>query len=297
VAAEPSAGATPTAIAQAPVSVTLTPVPTATPVITKFVSSHERLPRPEAVVQVADSDSGDIPLPVTYEAKDASIYGDLSVMPDGGVGRFEQKNPEDKLEFIINIEKEGFYELNFEAISFGGHKENNFSLDGSPAGVFINEGADYEAASMQHVYLEVGEHAAALTASWGWIAIKSMTVSYETSLETVTYRVPIELVSPNADDDALALMSFLAENYGKTSLAGQQSQGNWGNDHGLFGGESQFVFNRTGKRPAVIGLDFIDYSPSRVSHGRKSTEVEAAFEAWENNAIVTFCWHWNAPEP
>jgi mannan endo-1,4-beta-mannosidase len=34
-----------------------------------------------------------------------------------------------------------------------------------------------------------------------------------------------------------------------------------------------------------------------VAHGRKSTEVEAAFEAWENNAIVTFCWHWNAPEP
>jgi len=105
------------------------------------------------------------------------------------------------------------------------------------------------------------------------------------------------LINPNADDNALGLMSFLAMNYGRVTLAGQQSQGDWRVNHGLFGGESQFVYEKTGKRPAVIGLDFIDYTPSRVANGATSREVEAAIRAWENNAIVTMCWHWNAPLP
>ncbi|MCL2078607.1 MAG: glycoside hydrolase family 26 protein [Oscillospiraceae bacterium] len=109
---------------------------------------------------------------------------------------------------------------------------------------------------------------------------------------------PKTLVNPNADDNALRLMSFLADQYGKSFLSGQQSQGDWRRDHGLFGGEAQFVYEQTGKRPAVIGLDFIDYSLSRVQRGAPSVyETEAAITAWENGAIVTFCWHWNAPSP
>jgi len=114
----------------------------------------------------------------------------------------------------------------------------------------------------------------------------------------VLFDVPATLINPNADENALRLMRFLTEQYGKKMLSGQQSQGDWNRDHGLFGGEAQFIYEQTGKRPAVIGLDFIDYTPSRRERGARSyNETEAALVAWDNNAIVTFCWHWGAPSP
>ncbi|KIO18736.1 glycoside hydrolase family 26 protein [Tulasnella calospora MUT 4182] len=50
-----------------------------------------------------------------------------------------------------------------------------------------------------------------------------------------------------------------------------------------------------GKKPAIAGLDLIDYSPTRVSHNATSHAVEDAI-AWDNSGgITTFVWHWNAP--
>jgi mannan endo-1,4-beta-mannosidase len=85
-------------------------------------------------------------------------------------------------------------------------------------------------------------------------------------------------------------MSFLADAYGRVILTGQYS------DNGLLAGEAGVIFMVTGKRPAVLGLDLMDYTPSRVARGSTSKAVEHAIEAWtEHGAVVTFCWHWNAP--
>jgi mannan endo-1,4-beta-mannosidase len=86
-------------------------------------------------------------------------------------------------------------------------------------------------------------------------------------------------------------MSYLADAYGKTILAGQYS------DDGLLAGEAGVLFMETGKRPAVLGLDLMDYTPSRVELGTASSAVEHAIAADEHGAIVTLCWHWNAPAP
>lgn len=262
------------------------------------VPERERLPRPARVVNLGQT--SDLPplAPVNYLASDANIYGSLTVMNDGVVGRFEQKDRDDRLEFVIDIEREGFYRLEFLVITYGGYKENYLFINDMPEGKFSAENEnEFAVSSVRNVYFEAGTHTVAITAEWGWIAIQSLTVTEEGGIDSSIYEVPITLVNPNADDNALALMSFLAMNYGLYSLAGQQSQGDWRNDHGLFGGEAGFIYEQTGKRPAVIGLDMIDYSLSRVARGTTSREVEAAIEAWENNAIVTFCWHWNAPTP
>jgi mannan endo-1,4-beta-mannosidase len=150
---------------------------------------------------------------------------------------------------------------------------------------------------VNRVFLEEGENTVALKAHWGWFTVMRLEVYSEKSLDEAIFNVPMSLINPNADDNALGLMSFLAMQYGEYFISGQQSQGDWKRDHGLFGGESQFIYELTGKYPAVIGLDFIDYYLSRMERGARSFEVEAALEAWENNAIVTFCWHWNAPSP
>jgi len=40
----------------------------------------------------------------------------------------------------------------------------------------------------------------------------------------------------------------------------------------------------------------MEYSPSRVANGGTTQAVESAIEYWDQGGIVTFVWHWNAPE-
>jgi mannan endo-1,4-beta-mannosidase len=85
-------------------------------------------------------------------------------------------------------------------------------------------------------------------------------------------------------------MSYLVDNYGTNVLSGQYC------DTGWRGKEFQVVNKVTGKTPAVLGLDFIEYTPSRVANGSTSRATDFAIDFWNNGGIVTFCWHWNAPE-
>ena len=81
----------------------------------------------------------------------------------------------------------------------------------------------------------------------------------------------------------------MLDNYGEKFISGQFC------DTGQNGKEFQVIKNATGKTPAVLGLDFMEYTPSRVEKGSVGTSTELAKSFWENGGIVTFCWHWNAP--
>ncbi|KAF1361117.1 mannan endo-1,4-beta-mannosidase-like protein [Lizonia empirigonia] len=55
------------------------------------------------------------------------------------------------------------------------------------------------------------------------------------------------------------------------------------------------VTSNVGKTPAILGVDLLDYTESRMSHGASSTDVDKAIAFNKNGGIVTFCWHWGAP--
>lgn len=50
-----------------------------------------------------------------------------------------------------------------------------------------------------------------------------------------------------------------------------------------------------GKTPAILGLDFMDYTDSRTSRGASSNDTLYALAHAANGGIVTFVWHWGAP--
>jgi mannan endo-1,4-beta-mannosidase len=98
--------------------------------------------------------------------------------------------------------------------------------------------------------------------------------------------VPPTLVNPNASPEARALMRFLAGEYGRRVLSGQ---------YGL--SDSVFVHEKTGEWPAILGGDFIDYSPSRSEFGADpKNHTEEMIEAARRGHIITMSWHWNAPK-
>lgn len=93
------------------------------------------------------------------------------------------------------------------------------------------------------------------------------------------------LINPRANADARSLMAYLIKNHAeRLVLSGQQEEQdvNW-------------VTSNIGETPAVIGLDLMDYSPSRVAFGTSPTEVEKAIAFAQRGGIVTFCWHWGSP--
>ncbi|MCQ2592985.1 MAG: glycoside hydrolase family 26 protein [Treponema sp.] len=92
-------------------------------------------------------------------------------------------------------------------------------------------------------------------------------------------------VNKNATPEAKALMSFLADNYGKKVLSGQMDL-TWNDTVDM----AERVFADTGKYPAIMGYDFMNSLTPGSGYGQNQTEE--AIEWAKKGGIVAFCWHW-----
>lgn len=92
------------------------------------------------------------------------------------------------------------------------------------------------------------------------------------------------LVNPSANTITRTLYAYLRSIYGKKILSGQQDlpRANW-------------ITQQIQKTPALLSVDLIDYSPSRVERGTTSTTVEDAILHHNRGGIISVLWHWNAP--
>lgn len=92
-----------------------------------------------------------------------------------------------------------------------------------------------------------------------------------------------ELSNPNASTEAKRLFEYLCDMHGKKILAGQQESP----AKGKANEELEYIFEVTGKLPAIRGLDYIDDDFEGVN---------ARVVEWDSrNGIVTICWHWGIP--
>ncbi|MCU0417834.1 MAG: discoidin domain-containing protein [Cytophagaceae bacterium] len=93
------------------------------------------------------------------------------------------------------------------------------------------------------------------------------------------------LVNPNATANTRALKAFIDDSYRTGIISGQYWE-RW----------CTWVRQQTGQTPAILGLDFMDYTPRRLQEGARPTDTETAINWYNNrNGIVTFSWHWDAP--
>jgi len=232
---------------------------------------------------------------VIYEAEDAVFPSSVSVMSDepgysgtGYVGRFEQSS--DYITFEVQAPETALYDLSvgYGAI-FGGGKVINVLLNGSPAGSVAIGQSGFGEVPAGKVLLNQGTNTITLTPNWTWFAIDYIKLA--PTPEPIPHEVEKKLINPNATKEARALHSYLVDQFGEAILSGQQEYPN----SNLI--DTEYVYQTTGKYPAILGLDFIDNSPSRVERGTSADEVSVAID-WVNNrgGIVAFTWHWNAPK-
>lgn len=233
---------------------------------------------------------------VILEAEEASFTGKVRVesIKEGYTGTGYLTGIEsdaDTITFTLTVPGSGAYDLNFVSAGNVGHKENNVLVDGVNIGLSVVDKNEFTDAIMERIYLTAGEHQITMTKSWGWIFLDSLIVTASEPADMTIFDVSSELVDKKATDRTKRLMQYLADMYGEYIISGQYG------DLGLIGAEFSTVYDASGKYPAMMGLDMIEYSPSRVAHGSSSIDVEHAINFDKEGGIVTFAWHWNAPEP
>lgn len=221
-----------------------------------------------------------------YEAEDAAFAGNVHA-GDGYATGFQEDG--DACIFYVEAPEDGFYDLRFSSAGAGGYKENTVAVDGAYAGNLVTEGSEFAESQVNRVWMAAGAHEVSVTKFWGWIDLDYLELLTSEPIPDSVYEVPASLINEDASEEAKRLMSYLADEYGEHFLSGQYC------DTGMYGKEFQVIQKVTGKTPAVLGLDFIEYTPSRVEHGSVGHATEYALDFWEKGGIVTFCWHWNAP--
>ena len=234
---------------------------------------------------------------VVYEAESGTLLGNAvtdssrsGYQGDGYVRGLAEDA--DGVSVEITVPETGFYDFKFRiAGETGDYKDNYVLCDDMSVGTISVESDMFQDAVVSRVYLEAGTHTVTVQKYWGWILVDCLLVKPSDDLDPAIYEITAPLTNENATENAQRLYSYLCDMYGEKILSGQYC------DDGMYGLENAAIWKVTGgDYPAVLGLDFIEYTPSRVANGSVGRATDQAIEYWENGGIVTFCWHWNAPE-
>ncbi|KAI9036606.1 glycoside hydrolase [Aspergillus affinis] len=91
-------------------------------------------------------------------------------------------------------------------------------------------------------------------------------------------------IDRSATAGAQSLLRLIQSRFGSQYLSGQQDLASL-----------QWVQGNIGKTPAILGSDFMDYTPSSVAHGSRSNATEDAINFHHQGGINALVWHWRAP--
>jgi mannan endo-1,4-beta-mannosidase len=224
-----------------------------------------------------------------YEAEQGTLSSVKTISGSGySGGKYVYFETSGSVTFKINVEQSGLYTFNFVSSGIGGDKVNSAYLDGAKIGQFTSSGDSLGDADISAIYVEKGSHTVKVSADWGWIRLDCLKITQTKQKDY--YSVSKKLINSKASDSAQRLMSFIADNYGVNVISGQTC------DNGINGNEFKAIKNYTGKTPAILGMDLMRYTPTRVSKGDSCKTVENAIEFSNAGGIVELCWHWNAPD-
>ncbi|HEY0001014.1 MAG TPA: CBM35 domain-containing protein, partial [Actinoplanes sp.] len=209
---------------------------------------------------------------ITYEAENGVLNGTVvestatGYSGTGYVTGFDTAT--DSVTITIPDSPGGLYDLSIRYRGPYGQKVASLQLNGAGLGdVTLLATTEWTDVAAGKVLLAAGDNTVSIVNNWGWYEIDAISVT--PSAARPPHAVTGDLVNPNASAEAKSLSRYLAANYGKNILSGQQDQAS-----------IDWVEQNLGKSPAIGGYDLMDYSPSRVERGTTSQEVENML-AWD----------------
>ena len=110
-------------------------------------------------------------------------------------------------------------------------------------------------------------------------ASQSSAVSTSTTVSAAAENKSVTLSNPNASKEAKTLFNYICKTYRNGIISGQQESTWMGSDQYEF----DYIYEKTGKYPAIRGLDYMNDDFNGVN--------KRAAEWYEKGGIVTICWH------
>lgn len=195
-------------------------------------------------------------------------------------------NAADKIEFNFTSEA-GIYSVFIGYRTPNGEKGYDLTVNEiSGSGMFPGPNNEFEEIEAGKFMMTDGsqQNTIVIGYGWGWFDIDYVRI--EPSSVSPPSRPSNILIDENATQSTRALFSYLTDIYGTKVISGQQDLD-----------EIEYIESVTGKSPAMGCFDLIEYSPSRIEHGSNPGNSVETWIEWqkEGDAIVSLCWHWNAP--
>ncbi|ABN51273.1 MAG TPA: glycoside hydrolase [Hungateiclostridium thermocellum] len=243
-------------------------------------------------------------LPVDVEAEDCTL-GNGAVVTTNVYGTQYPGYSGDGFVWVANsgtitlevtIPENGMYELSTRCWMYLGKEDETrmqvISINGkSHSNYFIPNKGQWIDYSFGFFYLEAGKATIEIgsSGSWGFILYDKIYFDHADMPDHIIDPTPCD---PNATPETRALMKYLTSVYGKYVISGQQEIYGNGND-GNYELEFDYIYEKTGKYPAIRGFDFMNYNPL---YGWEDGTTARIID-WVKNrgGIATACWHINIP--
>ena len=95
----------------------------------------------------------------------------------GGAVEIRGNEETDSVTLTVSVPRDGEYGLAIVQAGIGGYKENYLSVDGEKLGNTVVQDQAEEACDFGPVFLSAGEHKITVTAFWGWVRLRTLTLT------------------------------------------------------------------------------------------------------------------------
>ena len=235
-----------------------------------------------------------------YEAESATVSTEAKIVNSSEVsGTGYASLQEGNITFTgVTVETAGKYTLTIR-YKAGDFKANYLKVNGATAGTIDFAATTGWADLSTAVTLKAGANTIAIEKYWGWIDVDYIDIS---AYESVPFKLSAKPVTPEATESAVKLYSFLRENFGKKTISGIMTGDMSGYTLGAdfkTHDDVKYIYTRTGKYPALVGLDFL-FATGPNASGSWNMEytdkaISLAKNLWKAGGIPAFTWHWKDP--
>ena len=228
---------------------------------------------------------------ILLEAEDAKAAEGVFVKADAGGNSgsgYAEITDNHAFAMTVDIPASQFYKLTVRHRA-GGHKENPLVFNGSKVMDIYSENGDWQESTADGIYLEKGVNTVTLGDGWSYFSLDSLLIENGSSVpDTIYGGTSPTLSNKYANIKTQNIYQYLRAIYGKRTLAGQCT------DYG-HNTETDAIYKKFGKYPAVRTFDFIFDSMSVCSGQPRAEDVDLAIEWSKEGGLVAFDWHWHAP--
>jgi mannan endo-1,4-beta-mannosidase len=234
---------------------------------------------------------------IKVEAESGTLSGSLTIAKSlsgysgaGYVSHFQDAN--DKLTLSVPVTVDGTYDIFIGYCAKDGTKTINVAVNDIKSSLEILQlSSKFYEAKFATLNLKEGNIQVIITPSWTWFDIDYVRFNKVDS-SSGGFSISTSPVNSAANQNARNLYSFLKDNFLKKNISGVMTLKPLSDATN----EITYLKSKTGKEPALLGLDFMDHTGVNSSGYKNNPDLVANAKTWwGRKGIVALCWHWRDP--